>query len=340
MRDMFFGPPTKEYEDEMMRPTVMERIEHSVQTALDLTQSYKGKHCIVTGASGAVGSEVARILLDAGAKVVLFARDADGLRSLTKYGGKKGHNLFTYALDFSLHPLDLESKFREAMKDLKGILHKVFVCHGVTVPGSLKTLNLKHWDRCMNINVRSVFMVVSLAVPFLKLMKDEHPSVCIVTGEAGMTPYLGYTAFSVAKAMLNSFIECAALELAYHNIRVNGVAPGVTTKNFSEAAGANVRKKGIDKTLYISENQIPFTMHPVTKAELGSISDPKVTEAAEVADTVCWLNSDEASYITGEITKVDGGYSLTTANYEEYAKEFLSVKQPKSRYDQEKFFGN
>ena len=340
MRNMFMGPPSKEYQDEMMRPTVMERIENSVQTALDLSQSYKGKHCIVTGASGAVGSEVAKILLDAGAKVVLFARDADSFKSLSRHGGKKGHNLFTYAIDFSLHPLDLESKFREAMKDLKGILHKVFVCHGLTVPGSLKTLNLKHWDRCMNINVRSTFMVVSLAVPFLKLMKDENPSVCIVSGESGMTPYLGFTAFSVAKAMINSFIECAALELAYHNIRVNGVAPGVTTKNFADASGANVKKKGVDKTLYISESQIPYTMHPVLRAEMGSVADPKVTEASEIADTVCWLNSDEASYVTGEITKVDAGYSLTTANFGEYAKEFLTVKQPKAGQEQEQFFGN
>jgi len=59
----------------------------------------------------------------------------------------------------------------------------------------------------MNINVRSVFMAVSLAIPFLKLQKDQDPSVCIVSGDAGFSPYPGFIAFSVAKAMINSFIE-------------------------------------------------------------------------------------------------------------------------------------
>ena len=202
-----FGPPDTKYQDEVMRPTVMEKEEFTVETALDLHQSYKGRHVIVTGASGAIGSEVAKTLLDAGAKVVLFGRDSENMNFLSKHHGKKGSNLFTYTLDFAFNPLDLESKFREAMKDLKGVLHSIIVCHGLTLPGSLASLNLKTWDRCMNINVRSVFMAVSLAIPFLKLRKDESPSVCIVTGEAGFRPFPGFTAFSVAKAMLNSFVE-------------------------------------------------------------------------------------------------------------------------------------
>jgi NADP-dependent 3-hydroxy acid dehydrogenase YdfG len=65
------------------------------------------------------------------------------------------------------------------------------------MPGSIRTLNLREWDKCININVRSVFMVVSLATPFLKLSKDENPSVCILSGLAGEKPYPGFTVFSV-----------------------------------------------------------------------------------------------------------------------------------------------
>ena len=179
-RDTFrgmFAPPSREYQDEVMRPTVMEKNDVKVETALDLKQCYEGRHVIVTGASGAIGQEVAITLLESGAKVVLFGRDADNMNFVSKYHGKKGSNLFTYTLDFAFNPLDLESKFRQAMKDLKGILHTLIVCHGYALPGSLSTLNLKQWDRCMNINVRSVFMTVSLAIPFLKLRKTEDPSV-------------------------------------------------------------------------------------------------------------------------------------------------------------------
>lgn len=144
--------PSIQRQDEMLRPTVMDREEVKLTPALDLTRSYKGRNVIVTGANGTIGSEVVRLLLEAGAKVVVFGRES------SKYSGKEGKNLFRYTIDFLVHPLDLESKFREAMKDLKGVLHSIIVCHGLALPGSVRTMNLKQWDRCMNVNVRSVFM--------------------------------------------------------------------------------------------------------------------------------------------------------------------------------------
>lgn len=141
----------------------------------------------------------------------------------------------------------------------------------------------------MNVNVRSVFMCVSLAIPFLKLQYDENPSVCIITGASGNIAYPGYTGFSVAKAMVNSFIECAALEMAYYNVRVNGVAPGLTTKNFEQTSGSDATKKGTEKTFFFSEKQIPFEMHPVVRRELDSHSEKKIIEAKDVADVAVWL---------------------------------------------------
>eukprot|EP00344_Euplotes_crassus_P007039 CAMPEP_0197015558 /NCGR_PEP_ID=MMETSP1380-20130617/74708_1 /TAXON_ID=5936 /ORGANISM="Euplotes crassus, Strain CT5" /LENGTH=301 /DNA_ID=CAMNT_0042441557 /DNA_START=12 /DNA_END=917 /DNA_ORIENTATION=- len=284
-----FGPPTASYQDEVMRPSVLEKEEIKVESALELEQSYKGRHVIVTGASGAIGSEVAKILLNAGAKVVLFGRDNKNMSFLAKYHGKKNTNLFTYTLDFAFNPLSLDTQFRNAMKDLKGVLHTLIICHGNVFPGSLTELNLLNWDECMNLNVRSIFMTVSLAIPFLKLQKDEDPNVCIVTGDAGFNPYPGFAAHSVAKAMINSFIECAALEMAYFGIRINGVAPSLTTKCFQDLQGEDTKNKGVEKTLHIGEAQIPFEMHPLVIEELGTYPDPKITEAEEIADAICWL---------------------------------------------------
>lgn len=274
-----FAPPSLEYQDEIMRPTVRERPDVRVETALDMKACYKGRHVIVTGASGAIGSRVAEILINSGAKVVLFGRDAKKL--------SKGAT--SYSIELTDNPLDLESKFRQAMKDLKGVLHSLIVCHGNSVSGGIRTLNLKLWDRSMIVNVRSVFMITSLAIPFLKLQKKENPSVCIVSGDAGFDPYPGFTALSVAKAMINSFIECAALEMAYQGIRINGVAPAFTSKNFENAHGTNVKTHGIDKTMYISEDQIPFAMHPYVREELEEYPSEKIIEAEEVADVAVWL---------------------------------------------------
>lgn len=158
------------------------------------------------------------------------------------------------------------------------------------MPGSIRTLNLKQWDRCMNVNVRSTFMIVSLSIPFLKLSKAENPSVCILSGTSGMVPFPGLTAFSVAKSMINSFIECAALEMAYHGIRVNGVATSLTSKNLE---GSYAREPGVAKvsegSLFLTEEHIPLEIHPATMNELDTIKEIKVSEPKDVAETVCWL---------------------------------------------------
>lgn len=146
-----------------------------------------------------------------------------------------------------------------------------------------------------------------------------------MSGGSGFTPYPGFTAFSVAKAMINSFIECAALEMAYFGIRVNGVATCLSSKNLegSYAARATAVAKGSEGSLYLTEEHLPLEMHPMTYKELDSVKEYKVSEPKDIADSVCWLVSDDASFVTGEILKVDSGYALTGANYIEYEKELI-----------------
>lgn len=133
--------PSIERQDELLRPTVLDREEVKLTSALDMKRSFKDRHVIVTGGNGTIGSEVVNSLIEAGAKVAVLGRESG------RYSGKEGKNLFRYTIDFLIHPLDLESKFREAMKDLKGVLHSIIVCHGLVVPGSIRTMNLKQWDR-------------------------------------------------------------------------------------------------------------------------------------------------------------------------------------------------
>lgn len=142
----------------------------------------------------------------------------------------------------------------------------------------------------MNVNVRSTFMIVSLAMPFLKLSKEEDPSVCILSGTSGMTPYPGFTALSVAKAMINSFIECAALEMAYHGIRVNGVATALTSKNLDNTYNRDPSMGKVSEgTLFLTEEHIPLELHPLTMNELDDTKEYKVSEPRDVAEAVCWL---------------------------------------------------
>lgn len=110
-----------------MRPSVIDKEEVKITSAIQFDEKFKSRHVIVTGASGAVGSQVVKILLDSGAKVVVFGRDKENLTYLKAYHSLMDIRLFKYVLDFSTHPLDLESKFREALKDLGGVLHSLIV---------------------------------------------------------------------------------------------------------------------------------------------------------------------------------------------------------------------
>ena len=145
-RDLFDNQQ-QESRGQYIRPTLQEKEEYKVISALATEQKFKDRHVIVTGASGAVGAEVVKILLDNGAKVVIFGRDKDNLAYLKTFNSLKDIRLFKYIFDFTSFPLDLESKFREAMKDLNGVLHTVIVWHGYAEPGGIRSLNLKQWDK-------------------------------------------------------------------------------------------------------------------------------------------------------------------------------------------------
>ena len=106
-----------------------------------------------------------------------------------------------------------------------GILDTVIICHGVVVEKGLVTCTLPAFDQTMLVNVRSVMHLVSLATPFLKLR--EKSSITILTSNQGTKPDPKAPVMSISSAMVQQLIKCAALETAYHGVRVNGVATGV-----------------------------------------------------------------------------------------------------------------
>ena len=110
-------------------------------------------------------------------------------------------------------------------------------------------------------------------------------------------------------------IKCTALETAYHGVRVNGVATGVISSrartNQQDLIGMKLTEEENRSYLDEAARDIPLA---------GQLNSPK-----EVAETVLFLASDDASFCTGEIMVVDGGQSLTTDNYDDYCAMLKSV---------------
>jgi len=272
---------------------------HTQQKVVDLGvnyfSSFKGQKVIVTGASKGVGRAVAKALLDAGAYVACVARSKVMLDSLVKYYPSQA---FAFAYDLS-DPDEINICFKKIIESFRGELDIIIHCAGSYFNKEFENVSIKDWDECMNINTRSIVHLTSLAVPFLELSKGNK-SVVILTSNHTDKPLFGEMLFAVSKSMTNMFIECLALELADAKIRVNGVGVSALNTTF------RVSKDGVTEF----ENKI-FLEHV---AELKPLkTDQKLPEASNVADTILWLASNDSSFVTGEILKIDDGMSLTSA---------------------------
>lgn len=161
----------------------------------------------------------------------------------------------------------------------------------------------------MNVNVRAMFQLISMSVPFLK---DSKGTVVNVSASSGITPEAGSIIFSISKAMVNMLTKCAALELAGFGVRVNAVAPGFTDTPARKTPGEV--SMGLSEELY---NEAMSNVSSATPLE------SEVCKAEEVADAILWLASEDSSYVTGEILLMDGGQSLTTNLYGTQMKEIV-----------------
>ena len=183
--------------------------------------------------------------------------------------------------------------FTNIMMKLGGKLDILFLCHGYFENGEIIETDLREFDNIVNINTRSVMALMSLATPFLKYTQGN---IVVISSLESFIPIKGSFLNTITKSMVNSLIKNSALELASFNIRVNGVAPGVTNTNLR-----------IDKVEEPKEKNNKIVLQT---SGLNNLLSKKVLEPADVVDTILFLASDDAQFVTGEIIKIDNGYSL------------------------------
>ncbi len=254
-------------------------------------QTFKNKNVILTGGTGGIGSQILTELLKNGAKVCVLAQDPQKLYGVIQDPQvRNSPNLNLIALDLK-EPYLIEKKFRKAISFLNGQLDSLILSHGVIQEEGILNTNMLQWDTLMNINCRTHFHLVSIAMPFLKLSKGN---VVVVSNANGISPAPGCIINSTAAAMLNMLVKCAALESSYFGVRVNGVAPGITQ--------TDIRVKSDPENFSQSKNNTYLRESAQDIPLFGQIN-----EAKDVAHAALFLASDDASFVTGEIMVVDGG---------------------------------
>ena len=248
---------------------------------------FYNKNIIITGATGGIGSILVKILFQLKANLFLISHDE-----------KKLKNTFNDILNsIQYEILDLENpkkitfQFQNIMMKLKGRLNILIMCHGKYNISLIKDCDISTFDNMLNINVRSTFHFLSLCIPFLKMSKGNV--VILSSLESRYQIKYGFLN-SMTKSMINSLIECCALELAPFGVRINGIAPGITNTNHR-----------IGESLTEEQNN-----NYIKAISNNFLLKKEIVQPEDIVNNILFLASDDAGFITGEIMENDNGYSL------------------------------
>ena len=252
---------------------------------------YKDKGVIVTGATGGIGSLLTKTLIELGANVIAVIKDEKKFKEM--FDSYIDNNSINYEiLDFCTET-DYRNIFSKIMIKLGGKLDIMFLCHGKFAHTDIMDTEIKEYDNLININSRSIMAMISLATPFLKYTKGN---IVALSSLESYIPVKKSFLNTTTKCIVNSLIQNSALELASFGIRVNGVAPGITYTNFRLEEFEEPKEK--NHHMYLK------------KSAIENLLSQSVVQPDEIVDAMLFLGSDDAGFITGEIIKVDSGYSL------------------------------
>jgi NAD(P)-dependent dehydrogenase (short-subunit alcohol dehydrogenase family) len=241
----------------------------------------EGKVAVVTGGNSGIGLATAKRLQEEGAQVAISGRSRKTLDEAVK---TIGNGVLAVQADVA-NLEDLDKLYREVSHKL-GKIDVLFVNAGIAKFAPLADTSESTFDEQFEINTKGAYFTIQKAIPLL----NDGASIILNTSVADIQGQIGTSAYSATKAALRSFARTAAAELAERGIRVNTVAPGpIVTPIFGRTG---LPKEAVDE----------FAKQIVTKVPLKRFGQPE-----EVAATVAFLASHDASYITGVEINVDGG---------------------------------
>ena len=238
-----------------------------------------GKVALVTGASRGIGRAIARRLGEQGAVVVVAARGDhadDTARELTA----AGHTAEAVQLDVTDQAA--VEKLPSEIISRHGRLDIVVSNAGIARDQLVMRMRREDWDAVLATNLTATFVLAQAAIR--PMMKQRGGRIIVISSVVGQTGNAGQTNYAASKAGLIGFAKALAREVASRGITVNVVAPGLIETDMTKVMAEKAQASWAD--------QIPL-------ARLGTVDD--------VAAAVCFLASDEASYITGHVLAVNGG---------------------------------
>uniref|UniRef100_A0A1A9UR69 Ketoreductase domain-containing protein n=1 Tax=Glossina austeni TaxID=7395 RepID=A0A1A9UR69_GLOAU len=247
---------------------------------------FSDKVVLITGASSGIGAAAAVHLAKLGGQLVLVGRNVEKLQeTAAKIQVVKGKTPLALQADMT-NDQDVKRIVDDTIKKY-GKINVLINNAGILETGTIENTSLEQYDRIMNTNVRAVYQLTMLAVPYLIATKGNIVNVSSVNG---IRSFPGVLSYNISKAAIDQFTRCVALELALKGVRCNSVNPGVIVTDIHKRGGMN------------DETYAKFLEHCRTTHALG-----RVGQVEEVAQAIAFLASDHASFTTGVNLPVDGG---------------------------------
>ena len=247
-----------------------------------MSELLKDRLVLVTGAGRGLGAAIARGMAEAGAAVILADLNAEGITAEAEALRAEGHDARAEVLDVT----DRAATSALAARILaEGGLDVLVNNAGVAGRASFDDPAVTEvWDRVIGVNLEGTFNTSQAFVPALIARKGNVVHLSSVAGFVAGGSTAGYV---VSKGAVRSLTQVMARDLAPHGVRVNAVAPGIM---MSEMAVAQLNRPG----------GADWFMNRVMLGRIG--------ETREIVDPVLFLASDMASFITGTVLPVDGGF--------------------------------
>ena len=239
------------------------------------------KTALVTGASRGIGRAIALALASKGFAVALnYAGSHDAAEAVKKEIEDAGGKAFTVQGDVSKSE-DVDRIFK-TVKDEFGGLDVLVNNAGINRDALLIRMKESNWDDVIATDLKSDFLTTKAAAAMM--MRKRKGSIINISSVVGIMGNIGQANYAAAKAGVIGLTKACAKEMAARNIRVNAVAPGFIETAMTDGIPEKIRE-----------------------GMIASIPMGRMGQPEDIARAVCFLASDDVSYITGQVLVVDGG---------------------------------
>ena len=265
----------------------VEKVEKPYVIQLVEANRFKGQVAIVTGGSGVIGRAIAYRLASEGAKVYVCGSKLENAKKVADEICREGYLAEPIAINVMS-----EESVRKAFQKVYDDNHKIDLlvcCAGGGAREKMKPLNEQKMDvvdGILNINLRGGIMSTKEVSRFM--IPQKNGKIIIISSTVGVCGLPSYSEYAAAKAGLMGFVKSIAMEMGKYGVRINCVTPGIVQRGTID----DLKLEQIHKTNW-----------------LNSYGKPE-----DIAGMVAYLNSEEASFITGQNFIVDGGRSLGLKN--------------------------